>query len=63
MSDNATSDPTAITEQVGIAKFLGLVGEMLSRSDFLLPLAAGQRQFRQDNYSMASAAFVGRHVG
>lgn len=58
MSDNATSDPRAITEQEGIAKFLGLVGEMLARSDFLLPLAAGQRQFRQDNYNMASAALL-----
>ena len=29
---------------------------MLERSDYLLPLAAGQRQFRRDNYQMASAA-------
>ena len=31
---------------------------MLERSDYLLPIAAGQRQFRQDNYNMASAALL-----
>jgi hypothetical protein len=31
---------------------------MLRRPDFLLPLAAGQRQFRDDNYNMASAALL-----
>jgi hypothetical protein len=51
------AEPTA-TEEAGIARFLSLVSEMLLRSDFLLPLAAGQRQFRQDNYNMASAALL-----
>ena len=35
-----------------------LVSEMFERSDYLLPIAAGQRQFRQDNYNMASAALL-----
>ncbi len=41
-----------------VAKFLRLVSEMFRRPDFLLPLAAGQRQFRDDNYNMASAALL-----
>lgn len=45
-------------ERLAISRFLDLVREMFERSDYLLPLAAGQRQFRQDNYSMASAALL-----
>jgi len=41
-----------------VSRFLLLVTEMLRRPDFLLPLAAGQRQFRDDNYNMASAALL-----
>lgn len=41
-----------------LEQFMGWVREMLDRSDYLLPLAAGQRQFRQDNYNMASAALL-----
>lgn len=41
-----------------IGRFLELVREMFERSDYLLPVAAGQRQFRQDNYNMASAALL-----
>lgn len=41
-----------------IGRFLDLVREMFERSDYLLPVAAGQRQFRQDNYNMASAALL-----
>ncbi|WP_405037691.1 hypothetical protein [Serinicoccus sp. LYQ131] len=37
-------------------QFLDYVSRMLERSDFLLPLAAAQRQFRADSYQMASAA-------
>lgn len=40
----------------GVDKFLDYVSRMLERSDFLLPLAAAQRQFRADSYQMASAA-------
>lgn len=40
----------------GVDRFLGYVSRMLERSDFLLPLAAAQRQFRADSYQMASAA-------
>ena len=36
--------------------FLHIVSEMFERADFLLPVVAGQRQFRQDNYQMASAS-------
>ena len=39
-----------------LADFVGRVTEMLSRPDYLLPLAAGQRQYRLDSYNMASAA-------
>ncbi|MFJ1510300.1 hypothetical protein [Cellulosimicrobium funkei] len=46
------------SEEVVAEGFLRLVSEMLRRPDFLLPLAAGQRQFRDDNYSMASAALL-----
>lgn len=45
-------------EIIQIARFLELVREMFERSDYLLPVAAGQRQFRQDNYNMASAALL-----
>lgn len=45
-------------EVLQIGRFLDLVREMFERSDYLLPLAAGQRQFRQDNYNMASAALL-----
>lgn len=45
-------------EEHVVAHFLQLVSEMLRRPDFLLPLAAGQRQFREDNYNMASAALL-----
>lgn len=45
-------------EMLHIARFLELVREMFERSDYLLPVAAGQRQFRQDNYNMASAALL-----
>lgn len=47
-----------IPEIVRIGRFLELVTEMLERSDYLLPIAAGQRQFRQDNYNMASSALL-----
>lgn len=40
----------------GINLFLHYVSNMLERADFLIPLAAAQRQFREDNYQMASAA-------
>ena len=40
----------------GVSKFLDYVSRMLERSDFLIPLAAAQRQFRADSYQMASAA-------
>ncbi|WP_062317002.1 hypothetical protein [Demequina maris] len=46
------------SEATRIARFLDLVTEMFERSDYLLPVAAGQRQFRQDNYNMASAALL-----
>lgn len=36
--------------------FLGYVSKMLERPDFLIPLAAAQRQFRADSYQMASAS-------
>lgn len=52
------TDGSTPNEEQKIDRFLGLVGEMLERSDYLLPLAAGQRQFRQDNYNMASAALL-----
>ena len=47
-----------VPEIVRIGRFLELVTEMLERSDYLLPIAAGQRQFRQDNYNMASSALL-----
>ena len=47
-----------VPEIVRIGRFLELVTEMLERSDYLLPVAAGQRQFRQDNYNMASSALL-----
>lgn len=54
-----TDEPISIDpEIVQIAGFLALVREMFERSDYLLPVAAGQRQFRQDNYNMASAALL-----
>jgi hypothetical protein len=43
-------------EAEGIELFLNYVSNMLERADFLIPLVAGQRQFREDNYQMASAA-------
>lgn len=43
-------------EAEGIELFLTYVSNMLERADFLIPLVAGQRQFREDNYQMASAA-------
>ena len=43
-------------ESEGIGLFLTYVSNMLERADFLIPLVAGQRQFREDNYQMASAA-------
>ena len=43
-------------ETEGINLFLHYVSNMLERADFLIPLAAAQRQFREDNYQMASAA-------
>lgn len=52
----APMSATNISESIKIGEFLDLVAEMFSRSDYLLPLAAGQRQFRQDNYQMASAS-------
>lgn len=39
-------------------KFLSLVREMLHRPDYLLPLAAAQRQFRASNYQMGSASLL-----
>lgn len=50
--------PAIDPEVLRIARFLELVREMFERSDYLLPVAAGQRQFRQDNYNMASAALL-----
>ncbi|MGL4742889.1 MAG: hypothetical protein ACRCXL_00675 [Dermatophilaceae bacterium] len=43
-------------EAAGVEHFLHYVSSMLARADFLIPLAAAQRQFREDNYQMASAA-------
>ncbi|MDN7121479.1 hypothetical protein INN71_08760 [Nocardioides sp. ChNu-153] len=54
--DGVISEPSR--EALRIGRFVDLVSEMLERSDYLLPLAAGQRQFRQDNYNMASAALL-----
>lgn len=52
------TDAPNLDESAAIGRFLGLVREMFERSDYLLPVAAGQRQFRQDNYNMASAALL-----
>ncbi|UNX55083.1 hypothetical protein MF406_02000 [Georgenia sp. TF02-10] len=49
-------EPAGQSGQPGIDRFVGLVRRMLDRADFLLPWVAGQRQFREDNYQMASAA-------
>jgi hypothetical protein len=51
------SDPKrAINKENDVELFLHYVSDMLERADFLIPLVAAQRQFREDNYQMASAA-------
>lgn len=54
----ASEERSDVAEIVQIERFLELVNEMLERSDYLLPIAAGQRQFRRDNYNMASSALL-----
>lgn len=54
MNETALGHPE--DEEEGLGLFLHYVSSMLERADFLIPLVAAQRQFRQDNYQMASAA-------
>lgn len=53
-SDDPLDEP--LEEDALLTDFVSRVTEMLSRPDYLLPLAAGQRQYRMDSYNMASAA-------
>lgn len=41
-----------------VGHFVDRVRELLGRPDYLLPIAAAQRQFRSDNYQMGSASLL-----
>lgn len=49
-----SQDRSAIEEH--LRKFLDMTGDMLTRDEFLFPYLWAQRQFREDQYQMASAA-------